>query len=364
MERKLFFITHNLSGGGAERVISNLANHFSGIGYKITLICLDKDEMKYSIAPEVIIKSLVKRSFKPNIFTRCYYALITFIKLMYIIKKEQPFYCISFMTSVNLWTGMCCLLLNKNYIVSERTSPYYSLEKLNTLTKWIAFKIYNNAKFVVLPSQKMINTYKSLKQFNKLENIVPIYNPIHVFNKAVNRIVYPKPFILSVGRLDYNKGFDFLIEAFHQLKTKDIHLLISGTGPNKKLLEDKVTQLGLDSRVRFVGFMNNLQDYYTNAKLFVLASRVEGYPNVLVEAMSLGCPVVATDCDFGPSEIIQDGVNGFLVKLDDREELVNAMEKILTDQELSLKFSTNGKLINETNSIKNIAEKWNNLILS
>lgn len=364
MQKKLFFVTRNLSGGGAERVISTLANHFSLVGYNVTLICLNQEEIKYTLAPGVTIKALVKRDDKRNILARCYYALITFIKLMQIIRKEKPFCCISFITSVNLWTGLCCILLNRNYIVSERTSPYYSLERLNLLSKWIAFVIYNKAKVVVLPSKKMVNTYNSLKYFRKLKNLIAIYNPIHVFNNPINNTIYPKSFILSVGRLDYDKGFDLLIDAFYLLKDKDIDLLISGIGPNKQLLENKTAELGLKSRVKFIGFRENLQDYYTKAKLFVTASRVEGYPNVLVEAMSLGCPVVATDCDFGPSEIIENGVNGLLVKLEDKEELAHAIETLLKDKQLRAKFRENGKLINETNSIENIAEKWNNLLLS
>ena len=364
MKRKIFFITRNLAGGGAERVISNLANHFSNLDYEVTLVCLDQGEKKYNIDPAVTVRSLVNRKYKENIFTRLYYALVTFLKLMRIINKEQPYCCISFMTSVNVWTGFCCLLSNKDYIVSERNSPFETIEKLSKLSKWITYHIYRKAKAVVLPSKKMVNTYNDLPHFKNLKNLVTIFNPVHVFSGSLGSAVYPKDFILSVGRLNKHKGFDVLIEAFYQLKDYDVDLLISGVGPYQQILENKVQELGLSSRVKFIGFRKNIHDYYTQASLFVSASRFEGYPNVLVEAMSLGCPTVATDCNFGPSEIIENGVNGFLVQVDNRDALANAMEALLKDEELRAKYSKIGKRINETNSIENIAEKWNNLIVS
>lgn len=364
MHKKLFFVSRNLTGGGAERVISTLASHFSQLGYKVTLICLTREEKRYTLDPEVTVTELVGRNDKTNLLSRAYYALITLFKLMQIIRKEKPECCISFMTSVNLWTGISCLLLNESYIVSERTSPYHSLGKLNFLTRWLTFKVYSKAKVVVLPSKKMVDSFRSLKQFRKLNNLVSIYNPVYVFNSPTENVIYPRPFILSVGRLVESKGFDLLIDCFNLLKDKDIDLLICGVGPYKLFLEKKIIEFGLESRVKFIGFSKNMQDYYSNANLFVSASRVEGYPNALVEAMSLGCPVVATDCDFGPSEIIENGVNGLLVKLDDKEELAHAIETLLADKQLRNSFAKNGKRIIETNSIENIAQKWNNLILS
>lgn len=365
MKRKLFFITGSLSGGGAERVISNLANYFSErYDYQVTMVCLNKEEIKYLLSPNVTLISLVERNNSNIILFRIYYALLTFFRLLKLIKKEQPNCCISFTTTVNIWTGICCFLLNKRYIVSERTSPYYTLEKLNILSKWLSYRIYKKAKAVVLPSKKMAQVFKNLKLFKRLNNLAVIYNPVNVFSKPVSLISYPKPFILSVGRIDYNKGFDLVIDAFYSLKEYDIDLLISGEGPNKDILKKKAADLDLGTRVKFIGFRNNLQDYYSQASVFVSGSRVEGYPNALVEAMSLGCPVVATDCDFGPSEIIKNGVNGLLVGLDDREAFTNAIETLLVDKQLRLEFSKNAKIINDTNSIKNIAEEWNNLILT
>lgn len=362
--KKLMFVSRSLSGGGAERVISNLANHFSKNNYDVTLVVLDKRKIVYPLASSLKVVELVERKAKENLIVRIYYAFLTFLRFLRIIRQEKPDCCISFMTSVNIWTGLCCTLLNVDYIVSERNSPFETLMKLNSLSKWIAFKVYNNAKAVVLPSKKMLETYFSLEKFNQLNNFRTIHNPVNTFNGKISSAAHPRNFILSVGRLKQHKGFETLIDAFYLLKNCDIDLLISGTGPYLETLERKVSELGLESRVKFIGFKNNIHDYYSQALLFASASRTEGYPNVLIEAMSLGCPSVATDCNFGPSEIIENGVNGFLVEVDNKEELAIAIEKLIEDETLRIKFSQNGKQLNQTNSLESIAEQWNNLILS
>ncbi|MGN0002941.1 MAG: glycosyltransferase [Sphingobacterium composti] len=364
MQRKLLFVTRNLSGGGAERVISNLANYFSTNGYDVTLICLDKGDNKYYIAPSVKIESLVERKYKENLIVRLYYALMTFIKLLRVIRKEKPYCTISFITSVNIWTGLCCFLLNTTYIVSERTAPHYSINKLNALSKWFAYKIYSKAKVVVLPSKRMLEKYHTIRHFRNLKNFATVYNPVNKFKSPSTNSVHPKNFILAVGRLNSNKRFEMTIDAFSELREYDVDLLISGIGPIKDTLVKHVAELGLSSRVQFIGFQENIQDYYSQATLYVSTSAVEGYPNSLVEALSFGCPAVATDCEFGPSEIIENGSNGFLIQLNDKEELVIAMERLLNDTELRSKFSNNAIKINETNSIDTIATHWNNLIQS
>lgn len=364
MQQKILFVTRNLSGGGAERVISNLANHFSVNGYDVTLVCLDESEIKYNVAPTVKVKSLVNRKYKENHVTRVYYALLTFIKLMQVLRTGNPLITISFITSVNVWTGLCCWLLNKTYIVSERTSPHFSLERLNKLSRWLTYKIYSKAKFVVLPSKRMLETYYGIQHFRNLNNFATIYNPIQVFPEPSTESVHNKAFILAVGRLNNNKRFDLLIDAFDEVKDTDVDLLISGVGAHKAVLEQKVDDLGLRSSVHFIGFKRNIQDYYAQAKLFVSTSMIEGYPNALVESLGHGCPVIATDCEFGPSEIIEHGENGFLVPLNDKQELVNAIATVLKDEQLSARFSKNAMRINDSNSIDNIAQQWNNLIQS
>jgi glycosyltransferase involved in cell wall biosynthesis len=364
MATKLCFVINSLEGGGAERVMSNLANHFSDKDCSVTMICLNTAQVKYKINTQVKIINLVERKDHQNLLNRARYAYLTFYRLLSVLKKEKPNCTICFMTSANIWAGLCCVILGLPYLVSERTAPSNTLHQYNKLFQWFVFHIYRKSKAIVLPAFAMFKGFKRIKQFEKLDNFKTIHNPIHQFVNPNKDLVNNKPFILSVGRLSYEKGFDLLIDAYSHLQMPDVDLLISGEGPERENLEKQIENLNLTGKVKLIGFKSNLQDYYAQTEVFVLSSRNEGYPNVLVEAMGMGCACVAVDCEFGPSEIINNGINGLLVNQQDGLALSEAIDKILNNSSLKRKFSEKAKLINETNSIEKISANWEQLIMS
>jgi len=364
MDTKICFVINSLEGGGAERVISNLANHFSGKSFSVTVICLNTAKVKYHINSEVKIVNLVERKDHQNLFNRVRYGFLTFYRLLALLKKEKPSCTICFMTSANIWAGLCCVILGLPYLVSERTALESTLRHYNRFVQWFVFQIYRKSKAVVLPAFGMFKGFKRIKQFENLDNFKTIHNPIHRFVSPDLTAVNNKPFILSVGRLSYEKGFDLLINAYSKLGSPDVDLLISGEGPERESLEKQIHQLNLTGKVKLIGFKTNLQDYYSQAEVFVLSSRNEGYPNGLVEAMGMGCACVAVDCDFGPSEIINDGINGLLVDQKDIDSLSLAIDKILNNRFLRNELSEKARMINETNSIEKISANWEQLIMS
>ncbi|MGM9475671.1 glycosyltransferase family 4 protein [Pedobacter sp. GSP4] len=364
MATKLCFVINSLEGGGAERVISNLANHFSNKDCSVTMICLNTAQVKYHINEQVKIVNLLDRKDNQNFLNRIRYGFLTFYRLLVLLKKEKPNCTICFMTSANIWAGLSCMILGLPYLVSERTALNTTLDQYNKLLQWFVFHIYRKSKAIVLPAFGMFSGFKRIKQFEKLHNFKTIYNPIHQFVKPNLNAVNNKPFILSVGRLSHEKGFDLLIDAYQRLALSDVDLLISGEGQERENLEKQIAELNLTDKVKLIGFKSNLQDYYAQADVFVLSSRNEGYPNVLVEAMGMGCACVAMDCEFGPSEIIDHGVNGFLIKNNDIQSLSDAIGKLLSNSKLRDRFSAKAKLINETNSIEKISANWEELILS
>jgi glycosyltransferase involved in cell wall biosynthesis len=364
MSTKLCFVINSLEGGGAERVISNLANHFSIKKCSVTVVCLNTAKVKYHIDKQVKIVNLVERKDHQNLLNRVRYACLTFYRLLALLKKEKPNCTICFMTSANIWAGLCCIILGLPYLVSERTALNSTLHQYNKLLQWFIFHIYRKSKAIVLPAFGMFKGFKRIKQFEKLTNFQTIHNPIHQFIKPNESAVNNKPFILSVGRLSHEKGFDLLIDAYSRLQAPNVDLLISGEGPERENLEKQIKDLNLTGNVKLIGFKSNLQDYYAQAEVFVLSSRNEGYPNVLVEAMGMGCACVAVDCEYGPSEIINNGINGLLVNQQDTVALSEAIDKILNNSSLKSKFSEKAKLINETNSIERISANWEQLIMS
>lgn len=143
------------------------------------------------------------------------------------------------------------------------------------------------------------------------------------------------PLIVSIGRLVHQKGFDVLIRAFKAVR-KSYHskLLIIGDGKKRAELSQLVESLNLKEDVSFLEFQHNPFKYMKRADVFCLASRYEGFGNVIIEAMTLGIPVVVTDCPSGPAEIVDKGKYGILVPPDDHDAFAEALLKVLTDNEL------------------------------
>lgn len=364
MGKKLFFVINNLQGGGAERVISILANEFSKQGFNVFMVCLNQAEPAFKIAATVTRVDLLKERGKEHIFNRIRYAGLIYFRLMALLIKERPDAVVSFMTAANLWTGLACSLTNVPFVVSERTMPDRTINSFNYFFRKLSFLIYRNSKAIVVPAIGIADCIKKNNSYKALNNFKIIRNPIHVFPKPSGRKVNDRAFILGVGRLNYIKGFDLLIDAYSKIDTDLVDLIIVGDGTEYEKLQAQVERLNLLDRVKLLGAKDNLQDYYHQAELFVLSSRNEGYPNALIEAMSFGCACIAVDCEFGPSEIIEHEVNGVLVENSNQVKLSAAINKLIKNESLRKKISTNAQLIKKTNSVKNISANWGSLIFN
>ena len=183
----------------------------------------------------------------------------------------------------------------------------------------------------------LIKLYSNLeKKSNVITN--PLSLNIENYCKMHDlRKIDKQNYILCVGRLEEQKAFHFALDAFASIKNKfpGLRLKIVGKGSLDKDLKLKTIHWGVSSRVDFEGFQKDIIPYYLYAKVTILTSLYEGYPNVLIESIALNTPVVSFDCPSGPSEIIQDGLNGYLVKYQDIDDLKN---KVLIT--LSNKFNS------------------------
>lgn len=364
MKKKLFFVINNLQRGGAERVLCILANEFYLQGFDVSIVCLNKAEPAYPISPQIKLINLLSARGKEHIFNRIKYAVFIYLRLIKLLIKEKPFCVLSFMTTANLWNGLACISTHIPFIISEHTTPNHTVNSFNYLLRKLTFMIYRQSKAVVVVSQGIADCMKENKSFRKLNNFKTVRNPINKFQPLAKHSVHHRKFIIAVGRLTYVKGFDQLIDAFSNIYTEDVDLLIVGGGSEYENLNNQIKALGISNRVILVGAKDNLQDYYSQAELLVLSSRNEGYPNVLIEAMSFGCPCIAMDCEFGPSEIIINEFNGILIERNNFKKLIVEIDYLLANNNLRQQIATNAKLINRTNSVKNIVSKWEDLILS
>jgi glycosyltransferase involved in cell wall biosynthesis len=154
---------------------------------------------------------------------------------------------------------------------------------------------------------------------------------------------FDRPFIVAAGRLDSQKGFDLLIRAYaDRLGGRGLSLIILGDGPEREALVQLARELGVGSTVHLPGFVANPWAYFSRAALFVCSSRWEGFGNVIIEAMACGTPVVVTDCDFGPREIVRHGKTGLIVPVDDAAALGTAMASVVDDGALAARLASAG----------------------
>lgn len=361
---KIFFVINSLQRGGAERVLSTLGNSLSTRNYDVTIVCMNQSITGYPIADNVKVVTLVKRQAVQHLARRIWYGILTYVRLLRLLMIERPFCVISFMTSANLWTGLACGLLRIPYIVSERTTPELTIHQFGPFYKWLSFQIYKNSKAIVIPAKGIEQSMKSELKFKQLENYRIIRNPVYEFQPSVRKQVHTKNFILGIGRLSYEKGFDQLIDAFSKLQIHDIDLLIIGVGLERQKLLDQIQRLQLHGRVFLLGPKTDVEHYYRSASVFVCPSRNEGYPNALVEAMSNGCACVSMDCEFGPAEIIENGVNGILVPDGNVAQLATSIFDLLLDPEYRNALGRHASRIKETNALALISDQWEELIMS
>lgn len=345
MSTKLCFVIYSLGNGGAERVLTTLANYFIN-KYEITIITFNDEKSFYKLDEKIKIVSLKSNKSSKNIFDAIKNNISTIIKLTKVIKVVNSDIVISFMTRSNILSILACKILNKPIIISERTNYDF-----------LASRVWGKIRKSIYPfcSHLVVQSDYDLEKYTFVKNVSIIENPLFInnFKEQIQR----EDYFLAVGRLDKVKGFDILIEAYSKLDTS-WELKIVGEGNERKALEEQIERLGLTDKVELLGRKSDVEKYYYEAGIFILSSRMEGYPNVLVESMSCGCPSISFDCKTGPGSIIQDGINGKLIENGDINSLSKVMNELSLDSESREKVSIKALEIREKLNIERIAKKW------
>lgn len=354
---KIVLAIYSLSAGGAERVITTMANYWALNGFQVTVLTQVDEPPFYklhSAIRHISLRSTGKSNNGIDAFLR---NIKTIIKLIKIFKVLDTDFIVSFMTSTNILCIIAARFMNIPVVVSERYNPY----KFRPNKFWlIARKIwYPKANFIVVQSQQAANYFSS---FCKMKRIKIIYNPIKNIEMDMEFFKSPEPIILSVGRLHFVKGHDLLIRAFAKARIKGWKLCIVGEGNERSKLEVLIKELGLNDTVYLPGMSENVEEYYLRAGIFVLSSRAEGFPNCLVEAMSYGLPVISTNCETGPSVIISNMENGLLVPNKEIDSLADAMKFLVENPSVRQKFGEHAKKSVNIYKVEAIMDQWNELI--
>ncbi len=326
MTKKICFIGGGLSGGGQERALSNWANEFALNGFEVVIICLFKTEIFFDIHPSILIIWPDVDRKKTNKFI---YAarLIPFIRKN--VKQYKPNVVISVGDWFNSYVLIATRFLNLKTFITNRMGPNLYLGKF---IEFFNRRIYKLADGLIVQTQRAKQIFENKYNLSGIYVIPNVLNPIDLSSKS-----YEKN-IVTIGRLSKEKGHQDLIQAFSKLKTLDWKLHIVGDGPEMKNLLKLTKDLSIEEKVVFHGYQRDFLSILSSASIFVLPSYYEGFPNALLEAMSVPLACISSDCVAGPREIIIDGENGLLYETGNVSELFNKLQLIISDPELQVKL--------------------------
>jgi GalNAc-alpha-(1->4)-GalNAc-alpha-(1->3)-diNAcBac-PP-undecaprenol alpha-1,4-N-acetyl-D-galactosaminyltransferase len=346
---KIFLVIPTLSLGGAERVMSVLANQMV-LNNHVEIILLAKDEIFYPLNDKIKIHQLGFEN-KGKI-QKIFSEINTFFQLRKIIKNNKPDVVLSFMTKYNIFVLLATIFLKVKVFVSDRCNPRREVGFKQNFLRNI---LYKKAYGIIAQTQLA----KEILQKNTGNtNIKVIHNPIS------NITTFPyherEKIIVNIGRLVRIKGQEKLIESFIKLNRNDWKLIILGDGPQKNNLELKIKELKAENNVVLMGAVKNIEEYLSKASIFVFPSLSEGFPNALAEAMISGLPCISFDCEAGPNEIIENNVNGILVEVNNFNQLKNKIELLMDNVDLRKQLATNASLIGEKLKEKTITEEYLN----
>jgi glycosyltransferase involved in cell wall biosynthesis len=323
-----------LYGGGTERILLTLARGFAERGLKVDLV-LARAEGPYlaQVHPQVRIVDL-QAQWMPS----------SLPKLVRYLRQVQPLNLIAalhYPCEIALWARQLAGVSTR-IIVSEHNTLSLEAARIPQisvhLTSLAARLFYPWADEIVAVSQGVATDLTQIIHL-PADRIQVIYNPVltpELFSLAQEPVAHPwfksgqPPVILGVGRLHPQKDFPTLIHAFDRVRqVRSARLMILGDGPERERLTALIAELGLTNDVALPGFVQNPYAYMSKASVFVLSSAWEGLGNVLIEAMAVGTPVVATNCESGPAEILDRGKYGHLTPVGDSEAIAAAILSVL-----------------------------------
>lgn len=351
MPKHILIINNGLAGGGIERASVSLANFFQLNGYEVTVLALYRSEKFFKLNDDIFF---IEPFFSRNKVNRYIYLFRMIMFTRKNVKAIKPDTILSFGEWTNPYVVLSLLGLNFPLFLSDRMSP---LAKLPPLSEFLRKKLYCKATGIISQS----NFAKSiLQQKTNSNNVHVVYNPVN----AIERIeCIPKNRIVTVGRLEEVKGHKYLIQAFAKIKYKDWELSIVGDGALKNELIELVESLHIKNRVIFHGQLNDFRLQLSEAQIFVLPSLKEGFPNSLIEAMSIPLACISSDTFNGHNEILEHSVNGLLVKPGDVDQLAVSINQLIEDVNLRISLKENAYKIRIELNFEKIAKQYLDIIL-
>ncbi|MBO0663026.1 glycosyltransferase family 4 protein [Jiella sp. MQZ9-1] len=356
---RISFVQAGFGAGGAEKVVSMLAHHYRQRGDSVEVIALNEPSgatyFDYDPAISVVglaapqdgSRSRPRRLFDPVAKT---------LALRHRFAVTRPDIVLSFLTKVNIVTALAAARLAIPVVMSERNN--FVVQPMHPA--WRAMRSLAQARSARLVMQTQAAREALPRHLRRKASVIP--NPVAPAPLTATKD--DPSHVIAVGRLDRQKGFDRLLDAFAIVHAAmpDARLTIFGEGQERAALERQITTLGLESRVVLPGVTHGPQDWISAGGIFVLSSRYEGFPNVLLEALAAGLPLVATACPWGPSEILADVADIALAQPDEPEDLAAKLLHLSRNDGARARLRAIGPVIAERYLSAAVFAKWDAVI--
>jgi glycosyltransferase involved in cell wall biosynthesis len=357
---RIAFVIPNLGPGGAERVASLLCNDWVSQGDDVTLLTFEEEgaDPFFPLHANVMVRRLAVSDISHGWSERLSTNFARIKRLKAALKELRPDIVVAFMTEANVLALLASRGLALPVVIAERNQP--DRPGLGTVHKIARRMTYPLASAIVVQTEGIADWVES--RFSAPVHVIP--NPVPRASGGALSASPGQPLIVSVGRLTEQKGFDLLIESFAALAHRhaDWRVVIYGEGPERAQLVRLVAARGLAQKISLPGITKDIPAALRQASLFVLASRYEGYPNALVEALASGLPIVATDCPGATAEILADGVNGMLVPPDNVPALTQALATMMSSPDLRAAYAARAAGAVTALDVRAIGQRWLDLL--
>lgn len=364
--RSICLFIGSLKAGGAERVTLWLARELAARGHRVTLLTHHDTDQDFFSLPDGVERAVIGltegRQTLPGKLVinirRC-------ARVRAVLRRVRADVVLAMMPHESVVAVVAATGLRTRVVVSERNAPWHrQQDRIWTLMRRLVYRFSAAQVAQTQPIADWLGRHTGSTRLHIVPNAVqdPLpSNPPVIAPRMGRRL------IVAAGTKPWQKGFDLLLDAFAQIAADhpDWDLALPGLLPDRveeglsgQDILDRAKAAGLDGRVILPGHVGNMPDWYGAADLFVLSSRFEGFPNVLVEAMSQGCACVSFDCDTGPRDIITDGVDGLLVPADDVGALASAMGRAMQDSGLRARMGDAARNVRHRFAAPRILALW------
>lgn len=360
---RLIFCVSSMHGGGAERVAALLCNRWAEYGHNVTLVATYSGRVKCVYPLDERVKLVCLADIVGTTRKTPWTMIKRLRALRCLVRDARADVVLSFLTQVNIAVLLATRGLGAPAVVSERIYP--PARTLHIIWKILRRITYPWAARVVMQTRDGLEW---------LQRAIPASRGIVIANPCVLPLPASEPkvepdavlsakrfLLLAAGRLEKQKGFDLLIDAFSDLSDScaDWDLVILGEGAERQALKARIVSKNLYRRIKLPGRAGNAGDWYRRADLYVMPSRFEGFPNTLLEALAYGLPAVSFDCLTGPADLIRDGVDGYLAQPEDGPAgLAARLAALMQDPARRAAFAANASDVKQRYSLVTVGKAW------